>query len=67
MISGQHVREEIEQLKTIEDKLRSEGKEFEAGLLKVNSLILKLLVTIRQNQVKTMPPELLKKREDNEA
>lgn len=68
MIRGEHLHKEINEMKAVSDELlaKTEGKSFEGNVLKGITLILKMLLNIRQNQVAGLPPEKLAKQKDNE-
>ena len=54
MLTNKHLSDEIKSIEDTIQKLKDEGNEFEASMLKAQTLNLKLLQNIRANIVKVM-------------
>lgn len=54
MITSQDVHAEVNTLEETIKTLEGQGKPFEAALLKAQSISIKLLLSLRQNQVKDL-------------
>lgn len=57
LIKGEHLHNEINEIKKVAEELEDKGELFQANALKAHTLALKLLLNIRQNQVAIMPKD----------
>jgi hypothetical protein len=68
-IKSEHLFKEVESIKEVAEKLESDGELFESNMLKAQTLMIKLLLNIRQNQVAIMNEQgvkLIRPRSRNE-